>query len=269
MGENLKTKAYNHIRQNLLMGQWPEGAFFSTGKIARNMGMSYTPVREAMIQLESEGLVETVTNQGVRTKMLNREELQEKFELRIILESGASRLAAEKITEEELNELRKLIQQHRYYLREFRNEYAAGTYKSPVLSETGGREIYQINVYLHLGIMRASRNPQLIKLIGDLHILTRVLRTRAALPSEHHLRQMLRDYYFHRRVVRALEKRDSQAVSYWMERHIRDAMRHHLSVLDYLERLHSREQLRAIEIPEFWLKPVVKAENELSEDEKP
>jgi len=108
MTENLKTKAYNHIRQGLLLGQWPEGTFFSTGKVAKLIGMSYTPVREAIIQLESEGLVETVTNQGIRTKTLNRDELQEKFELRVILESGAAKLAAEKISEGELDGLRKL-----------------------------------------------------------------------------------------------------------------------------------------------------------------
>jgi len=115
--------------------------------------------------------------------------------------------------------------------------------------------------------MQASRNRQLSKLIGDLHILTRVLRTRVALPSEHQLRQLLRDYYFHRRVVRSLEKHDAQGASFWMENHIRDAMRHHLSVLDYIQQIQSPTVLKAIEVPEHWLKPLMQAEDDLSSND--
>ncbi|NLX03818.1 MAG: GntR family transcriptional regulator [Phycisphaerae bacterium] len=270
MADNLKTKAYNHIRHGLLMGQWAEGAFFSTGKVAKLIGMSYTPVREAIIQLESEGLVETVTNRGIRQRRLSRDELQEKFELRILLESGAAKLAAQKVTPQELAELRTNLLDHLNSLRQYRRKIGypqdnpAPIPPASITTDPDLRNIYQLNIYFHLTIIRAARNQQLAKLVGDLHILTQVLRTHVVLPGQNYIKQIARDYGFHRRIFRALERHDADQAYFWIERHVTNAMKHHMAVFDYLQQLQTSVITQAFEVPDVLIHPMRQTEQNIA-----
>ena len=120
MVTNLKARAYRHIRLALLDGELGDGMFLSPAKLAEKIGVSDTPVREAIIQVESEGLVERVPKLGIRARTLNRQELEEMFDLRIILESGAAKLAARQITGEQLGRLQENCRQHLILLKEVR-----------------------------------------------------------------------------------------------------------------------------------------------------
>ena len=229
--------------------------------------MSYTPVREALIQLESEGLIETVNNQGVRLKMLTREELREKFELRIVLETGAAKLAAEKITDKELASLRQNLDEHRRSLRSYRSSLTDNqTPEAGALLGESIRQAFQLNILFHLGVIRASRNRQMAKLVSDLHLVTQVLQTRAILPGQNHLRQIARDCLFHHRILRALEHHDPEEAARWIQKHTTDAMKHHLSVYDLLQQLRQPSASSLYRVPEVWLEPGQKVEQSISSD---
>lgn len=239
MTESLKTRAYNHIRGALMEGRWPEGTFISPAKLAKQIGISYTPVREAVIQLASEGLVEQIPKLGVCTRRLTREELEQLFDLREILEGGAARRAAERITPSQLADMETLCRQHRQILHDLRDA-ARENNDLPVVEEvwTGSRaeRLTKLNVIFHLGLMGASQNPRLMKTVSDLHILTQVLRDRVALPGESYMRRLAREYRFHVEILRALRRRDGLAAAEWTERHVVEARRYHLAVYDWREK---------------------------------
>ena len=56
MTSTLKSKVYQYVRDRLLAESWPDGKYLSMVQVAKSVNMSYTPVREAIIQLESEGV---------------------------------------------------------------------------------------------------------------------------------------------------------------------------------------------------------------------
>ena len=74
MTDNHSQKAYRHIRQKLLDGSVPPGSRLSYGTIGKEIGISATPVREAVGQLASEGFVELVPQLGAIVRELTREE---------------------------------------------------------------------------------------------------------------------------------------------------------------------------------------------------
>ncbi len=264
MISNLKTRAYRHIRLALLEGELGDGMFLSPAKLAEKIGVSDTPVREAIIQLESEGLVERVPKFGIRARMLNRQELEEMFDLRIALESGAAKLAARRITDEHLAKLHENCRQHLTILTEVRTLtrnhsetfLQNQTWQGPLMEK-----LAKLNILFHLSILSATQNQRLIKSVTDLHILGRVLRGRILLPGETALGRLSRDYHFHRRILRALKNHDQQAVYLWVEKHVTEAKEYHLAVYDWQHQTRNRD-LTGHEWPDEFMETIKQMENE-------
>jgi DNA-binding GntR family transcriptional regulator len=242
MISNLKTRAYRHIRQALLEGELGEGNFLSPAKLAEKIGVSDTPVREAIIQLESEGLVERVPKFGIRARTLSRQELEEMFDLRVALESGAAKLAARRITDEHLARLQDICRQHLAVLKEVRTlsrNHSETFLQNQAWQGPLMEKLAKLNALFHLGVLGASQNQRLIKIVTDLHILGRVLRGRILLPGETALGRLSQDYRFHRRILRALEHHNQQEVFFWVEKHVTEAREYHLAVYDWQHRTRS------------------------------
>ena len=91
------------------MGRYPPGSRLIETKIARELGVSQAPVREALRDLESVGVVESLAFRGTRVRKPTVAELVEAFPVRAVLESLAAREAARRISEEQLVELERLI----------------------------------------------------------------------------------------------------------------------------------------------------------------
>lgn len=242
---DLKLLAYNHIRNEMFSGHWPDGRYLSMVQVAKKIGMSYTPVREAIIQLESEGIVEKVPRVGVRPRRIDRKELMESFEIRIFLESGAAGLAAERIGESQIKVLRGYLQEQRDVVREmkrFTQQQADFQQARYFVDGPEAKRLVELNSLFHEGVIRASGNEKMIKVIGDLHILTRVLRGRALMPGTNYLHQLARDYAFHYRVLRALQRHDAQKAGDMMRNHMSDAKKYHMVVYEWLDAMHGANE---------------------------
>ncbi|MBN1555380.1 MAG: GntR family transcriptional regulator [Phycisphaerae bacterium] len=227
MAENLKIKAYRFLRSSMIEGRWSHGEVYSTVKIAKNMGMSLAPVREAIVQLETEGLIEKVENRGVRLKRLNREELCDLFDVREAMETQAALLAVQRAGDEEVRRLREIFTNLRRAIHELHKQGLSRNVGS--LSE----QSHQHDIEFHLYLVSISRSKQILKIITDLHILNQVTRNRGLLPGvtyENYQANVLR---FHYRIVRALERRDEQSAAEWTRRHIRHAREYHLALYDF------------------------------------
>jgi len=105
--ELISAKVYDHIKQGVLMGALIPGTRLLETQIAEQMGVSRSPVREAMRHLEAEGVVETVANQGTFVRELTYNDVREIYTARALIEGYAASLAAERTTKNDIKGLEK------------------------------------------------------------------------------------------------------------------------------------------------------------------
>jgi DNA-binding GntR family transcriptional regulator len=141
---SLKQEVYDGIRQDILNGTFLPGDLLKERELAAKYGVSKTPVREALSLLAQEEMVKAVPRAGYMVTQLTRRDLQEVYQLRLTLEAMAARLAAENITDEELEELQALT------------------------STSDPQEARAFNHRFHSAIARASGNFRLAKMIEGL-----------------------------------------------------------------------------------------------------
>jgi DNA-binding GntR family transcriptional regulator len=103
---NLRQQAVAKLRSGIVTGQIEAGRLYPISFFADQLGVSATPVREALLDLANEGLVEVVRNRGFRVVQLTGQDLDEIFQLRLMLEVPAIRDVCGKLTPEELKEHR-------------------------------------------------------------------------------------------------------------------------------------------------------------------
>ena len=196
----LSDAVYGAISQALRTGRYPAHSRLVESELGTALGVSRTPVRDALRRLESDGLVRSEPNRGYVVADL-MEDVAHVFLIRERLEGLAAGLAAETITRSELEELDALQV-------EMETLVAA--------SPTDIDRLVELNGELHRRITEASRSPRLINLIERLHpqyMSYQVLR----LYTDEERRRSIRE---HREVLDALWQRDSEAAERVINRHL-------------------------------------------------
>lgn len=144
--KQLKDEVFDFLHAGILAGQYPPGHWLRQEDIATHLGVSMTPVREALDLLVFSGLAERVPYRGVRVYEPSNEEILNAYGLRLLLEGAAARGAALRITDQRVSALHKLLDQGQSLVR------LEDMPQARVLS----RE-------LHSSIVAASGNPLLHK----------------------------------------------------------------------------------------------------------
>src|SRR3954453_19045540 len=108
---SLREQAQQMIRASILAGELAAGEMYSASALAERLGVSPTPVREAMLELANGGLVKPVRNRGFRILTPDEADLDEISQLRLILEAPSMRIVAERASHEQLRELREIVEQ--------------------------------------------------------------------------------------------------------------------------------------------------------------
>lgn len=139
---------YRRLLDEIRNGALPPGARLREIELAERMGISRTPVREAIRQLESDGLVTHLPRQGATIRSLDHAEVVELYEMRAVLEGTAARLAARAASDIEIAELVAL------------NDELAQT--------PAGAQAREINRIFHRTLIEAARNRFLIKAMSAL-----------------------------------------------------------------------------------------------------
>ncbi len=223
---NLRQEAYTAIRGMLLDGEWSGGDRLSTLQLSRQLGLSRTPVREAVAQLASEGLIQQSPRRGARVPLVTAEELREMYDLRLVLECFAVSEAASHIDEEELNQLEVCCDHWLVLLRQLRRT-ASGQ-----LSQKQWQEWVNIDEKYHRVIYAASRNKLLFKTLIDLRLLARTMRlVRRSKPMVFEFADAVLTYRHHRSLLRALAAGDSKAASDSMRQQILHGKQLHLAIV--------------------------------------
>lgn len=103
--------AYEELCRRLLSGKWSPGEIISTYTLAEELGVSRTPVVEAVKRLEAEGILEIVPQVGCIVRSPKPQEIRETFLIRAVLEGLAAEAAAKKVTEEDVNILNGILEE--------------------------------------------------------------------------------------------------------------------------------------------------------------
>jgi DNA-binding GntR family transcriptional regulator len=189
----------SELRRLILAGELRPGAHLRQAEIAGRFGVSTTPVREAFRSLEREGLVTQDPHRGVVVFEPSVADLRENYDIRIALESEATRIAADRLSQEELAHLDALVAQMH----------------SNILERT---PYDTLNHELHMTIYAAADRPRLFGLIADLRGAASVyLRLAGSYARTEHQRDIEAE---HEAIVRALHAHDGATAA--------DAMRAHL-----------------------------------------
>ena len=189
-------------------GRLDPGARLREIPLSLHYGVSTTPVREALRRLESEGLVEVQPRRGAVVLALDDVTVSDLYDLRLILETAAARLAA-KSTAMDLTEVYALMAR------------AESLVNGPSESEFG-----HVDVRLHRAIHDLSGNRELADMAERVHRRIQSVRVRAAVPGRLRIAQDQ-----HADIVEALRKRDPDLVEAAVRRHIESAKDNVLTVL--------------------------------------
>lgn len=155
---NLREEAVDVLRAAILGGELEPGSIHSAVSLAERLGVSPTPVREAMLELANSGLVEVLPNRGFRVTVIDDRDLDEIFELRLLLELPAIALVIERAGEAELADLDR-----------------------PLLALEEAADRLDVPAFLladrdfHLSLLALTGNHRLVEIVGGLRDQTRIV----------------------------------------------------------------------------------------------
>jgi DNA-binding GntR family transcriptional regulator len=219
----LRNQAYSYIQKKILSGELPVGQQVSEASLAREIGISRTPVREAIQQLVREGLVEQVPRLGTLVKALDRRDVVELYELREALEPFAVGHAAQRIGAADLARCDRLCDEiHRL------NEEA----RQSGVERLGGAKLLRFlaaDMGFHMILVRAAGNERIQKIVADSRVLIRIFNTHR---QEHDHKILDETEQFHSQILKAVREHDSDRARALMNEHIATSKRETLEFID-------------------------------------
>lgn len=225
--------AYAHIRERILDGRYESGFALMTEVLAEEIGVSRTPVRDALRKLEGDGLVTIQPRLGARVKQFDRVEFREMCELRLALEAQAAGLAARNRTPADLREIEVPL----LNMRTLSAELVSARVRAPRL-----QKIAREDVRFHIAIMAAAKNELMQREILRLHLIQRVaqipvveIASGAALRAKQ-LANDERVLIEHETIFKAIADGDVRAAKQAMELHIENLLEISLRKFEQEER---------------------------------
>ncbi len=242
-----RKQAYQYIQQRILSGDLPAGTQISELALAREIGMSRMPIREAIRQLEVEGLVRQVPRFGTIVHSLDRPEMAELYEVREALESHAAESIAGQLRNEDKRILSLLCNKIVLVGRALKDSDEK-TF-SPELMQ----KFLAADMGFHMVILRASGNRRMMKIVSDLRVLSQIF---TAQRETHDLKIVVSVYRYHRRILRALNRGNGALARYWMREHIRESRRLALESFDRRQALGDARTALPLALPQDLLEEI-------------
>lgn len=200
--QSLTAKVFRYIRDCIIDGRYQSGDALVETKLAEELGVSRTPIREALKQLELEDLAESIPNRGVIVKGISVEDIDDIFTIRCILEGLAASWAATRIKQYDLDKLAELIELMELYTR--RQDSA---------------NLARLDSEFHDIIFTASSSRTLKHILGSLHQNTTFARQNSLTLPERAPKSLEE----HKEIYAALLAHDSDLAKSCIEKHIQTA----------------------------------------------
>lgn len=197
--KSLTSIIFEKIREDILNDQYKHGEKIVEAKLAESLGVSRTPVREALKQLELDGLVENIPNRGVIVKGISQQDIYDIFIIRMAIEGIAAQWAVERMSDEEIDQLKEVFELMEFY-----------TFKGDVT------KIFELNTKFHEIIYMATKSRYLEHVLKDFQLFIKSTRNKS-LRSEGRMETALEE---HKSILDAFIKKDAPTAVLMLTKHI-------------------------------------------------
>lgn len=201
-GYSLRGRVFKQLRADILSGKYKDNEELRENTIAKEYGVSRTPVREAIRQLELEGLVVTIPNKGAYVNSIKRKDVEDIYAIRALLEGLCARWAAQHITKEQLEAVEEILFMTRYHLE---HEHL--------------NQLYEYDGKFHEALYSACDSPILNHLLSDFHEYIQNVRQRALKDSS----RAWQCQEEHEAILAAIRSRDGDKAAKLASLHIQKA----------------------------------------------
>lgn len=217
---SLRTEVYRRLRDDILQGRYTRGTTLTESQISLDMGVSRTPVREAISQLEQDGLVYSTPNKSIIVQGFDENDIMDLYDVRRQMETIAAARAAEFMNAEQRHALKSAFEQ------EVRD----------TLNNDNVEELQDLDNVFHELIFQGSGSKILRKILTSINTYTRYART-ISLATQGRSRKVLDE---HAKILDAITRKDSQAASQAMRAHIDNAAANFMSANSKGGKIHAR-----------------------------
>ena len=190
---------FERVREDILNGKYSNGDKIVEAKLAEELGVSRTPVREALKQLELDGLVESLPNRGVVVKGITDQDIVDIYTIRLATEAIAARWAVERMDDSEIEQLKEIYDLMEFY-----------TFKEDV------EKTFELNTKFHETMYRGTKSRYLEHVLKDFQLFIKSTRNES-LKSEGRIDNALEE---HKRILDAFIRRDADSAVDALVNHI-------------------------------------------------
>lgn len=201
---SLSTYVFKKLREGIISGKYKENDELRELAIGNELGVSRTPVREALRQLELEGLVNIVPNKGAYVIGISTKDIHDIYEMRSLLEGLCAKKATKIITEEQLAELESILDLSDFYYEKGKME-----------------KVHELDNSFHEGIYSAADSKMLKHTLSDFHQYIKAMRKTTLGESE----RVHNSNMEHRALLEAMKERDAEKAAKLAREHIAKAVK--------------------------------------------
>lgn len=223
----MRERAYLHIRRKITSGELSAGHAISELSLAKQLGISRTPIREALGQLAAEGMLEQSPNRRAVVVKLTRQDTIDLYELREALEAYAvGKAARQPVRRADLDKLQSLTDA----ILTLKDELDRSG--KPELDREQMHRFVAYDLAFHTLLMRLAANARMLKVVNETRVLIRIF----AIRRHGHTAALLQDIHRrHSEVVRAIAEQDPQRAMHAISEHIQLSQRERLDDFDRWE----------------------------------
>lgn len=210
MAENqeysLGSRVFQNIRENIINGVYKENEELRENTIAKELGVSRTPVREALRQLELEGLVKIVPNRGAFVQGITGKDVKDIYAIRSMLEGLCARWATEHITEEQIDELEEIILLSEFHLKRDKEQ---------------SQQVTELDGKFHDILYEASNSRILKHVLSDFHKYVKMAR-KASVTDKVRAEKSIEE---HKSILKAIKNKDAGQAEALANAHMMNVMK--------------------------------------------
>ncbi len=203
---SLRGKVFQKIREDILAGKYKDGEELREISLGEELGVSRTPVREALRQLELEGLVKIIPNKGAYVTGITPKDIVDIYKIRSNLEGVCARWATEHITEEQIEELEEIILLSEFHLQR--------------VSQGKAQQVSDLDGKFHKILYEASNSRILEHVLTDFHKYVQMAR-RMSVGNKDRAEKSIAE---HRAILEAIKKKDKDLAEKLANEHIMKVM---------------------------------------------
>ena len=208
---SLRGQVFQEIREDILKGKFKENEELREATLGKELGVSRTPAREALRQLELEGLVHIIPNKGAYVTGITEKDVHDIYMTRSMLEGLCARWAAEHISEEQIQEMEEVLLLTEYHL-----------------DRGNAEQLAELDGKFHEVLYDASQSRILRHILSDFHKYVQVARKRSV-KKEDRAKKSLEE---HREILNALRTGDADRAEELA----------HIHILNVMENLHIEQE---------------------------